>query len=121
MKFEVFKVNEYRLHSVSRVQVVKAPRKRVVHTNINGDMLIDQGVIKRTVTANIVLCSEADIQTIEAAVAAAIVPISFYEGKDLITIEASISRSERPKPFLLNGSRENGTYYNGITLVFEER
>lgn len=121
MRFEVFKIGEYQLHSVDRVEVSKAARKRVVQTNLNGDMLIDQSAVKRTVTAHLILASAADVAAVDVAVQAAIVTISFYEGAEQVTIEATISNSVRPKPFYYNGDRAQGVYYNGITLVFEER
>ena len=72
MKFELFKIGETALHSVSSIEISKAARNRTVTTNLNGDMLIDQSAIKRTISINIVLCSAADMAVIEAAVTSSI-------------------------------------------------
>ena len=121
VKFELFKIGENALHSVSRVEISKSARNRTVTTNLNGDMLIDQSALKRTISINIVLCSAADMAVIEAAVAAGLVEISFYEGAALVTISATCASVNKPKPFYLNGDRAQGVYYNGVTLTWEER
>lgn len=121
MKFETFKIGETALHSVSSIEISKAARNRTVTTNLNGDMLIDQSALKRTISVNIVLCSAADMAVIEAAVAAGLVEISFYEGATLVTISATCPSVNKPKPFYKNGDRAQGVYYNDITLTWEER
>ena len=121
MKFEMFKIGTAELHSVNRIEITKAARNRTVTTNLNGDMLIDQSAIKRNITAHIVLCSAADMAVIEAAVAAGLVEISFYEGAELVTITATCASINKPKPFYLNGDRAQGVYYNDVTLTWEER
>ena len=121
MKFETFKIEGNALHSVNSVEISKAARNRTVTTNLNGDMLIDQSGIKRTISVNIVLCSAADMAAIETALAAGLVEISFYEGADLVTITATCASVNKPKPFYKNGDRTQGVYYNNINLVWEER
>ena len=121
VKFELFKIGETALHSVSSIEISKAARNRTVTTNLNGDMLIDQSALKRTISINIVLCSAADMAVIEAAVAAGLVEISFYEGAELVTIMATCASINKPKPFYLNGDRAQGVYYNSVTLTWEER
>ena len=121
MKFELFKIGETALHSVSSIEISKVARNRTVTTNLNGDMLIDQSAIKRTISINIVLCSAADMAVIEAAVTAGLVEISFYEGAELVTIMATCASINKPKPFYLNGDRAQGVYYNSVTLTWEER
>ena len=121
MKFESFKIGETALHSVSRIEISKAARNRTVTTNLNGDMLIDQSALKRSISVNIVLCSAADMAVIEAAVAAGLVEISFYEGATPVTISATCASINKPKPFYKNGDRAQGVYYNKVTLKWEER
>ena len=121
VKFELFKIGETALHSVSSIEISKAARNRTVTTNLNGDMLIDQSALKRTITAHIVLCSAADMAIIEAAVAAGLVEISFYEGAELVTITATCASVNKPMPFYMNGDRAQGVYYNSVTLTWEER
>ena len=121
MRFEPFKIGETDIKSVTKIEIAKAPRNRTITTNLNGDMLIDQSAIKRNITAHIVLCSAADMAVIEAAVAAGLVEISFYEGAALVTISATCASVNKPKPFYLNGDRAQGVYYNDVTLTWEER
>ena len=121
MKFELFKIGDTPLHSVNSIEIAKAPRNRTVTTNLNGDMLIDQSAIKRTISMNIVLCSAADMAVIEAAVTAGLVEITFFEGTELVTITAACSSVDKPRPHYLWGDRANGVYYNNVSLTWEER
>lgn len=121
VRFESFSVGTIAIHSVDRIEISKAPRKRIVSTNLNGDMLIDQTALKRTVSIHIVLCSEAELAQIEAAVAAGLSDITFYEGSQAVTISATCASFAKPAPYYLNGDRAQGVYYNDISLTWEER
>ena len=121
MRFEFFKIGDTELKSVLSVVISKAPRNRKEYTNLNGDLMIDQMAIKSTVDVEIVIVSDAVMAIIENAVAAGFVDISYYEGGTLRTISATVSSSERPRPFYMNGKRENGVYYNAVRLTFKEK
>ena len=121
MKFEYFKIGDTELKSVVSVTISKAARNRKEYTNLNGDLLIDQMSIKSTVTAEIAIVSDAAMAVIEDAVAAGFVDISYYDGGTLRTISATVSSSERPRPFYLNGNRAEGVYYNSVRLTFKEK
>lgn len=121
MTFETFKIGETNLHSVSSIEITKAARNRSVSTNLNGDMLIDQSALKRTIRVQIVLCSADEMSAIEAAVGAGLVDISFYEGAESVTITASCASLDKPPPFYRNGDRSQGVYYNNVSLTWEER
>lgn len=120
MRFEYFKLGENELKSVTSVSISKQPRKRVESTNLNGDLLIDQMAVKSTVNVAISLISAATMALIEAAVAAGVAEISYYEGAALVTKSATCSVSSRPRPYYKNGDRAQGVYYSGITLEFRE-
>lgn len=120
MRFEYFKLGENELKSVTSVTVSKQPRKRVENTNLNGDLLIDQMAVKSTVNVVISLVPAATMALIEAAVAAGVSEISYYEGAALVTKSATCSVSFRPRPYYKNGDRTQGVYYSGITLEFRE-
>lgn len=121
MRFETFKIGEYALHSVNSVEISKSARNRNVTTNLAGDLLIDQSAIKRRISVKIVLCSAADMAVIEAAVNSGILQISFYEGAELVTINATCASVAKPRPFYKNGDRAQGVYYNNVALSWEER
>ena len=121
MKFESFMIGDKPLHSVNWIEISKAARNRTVTTNLNGDMLIDQSAVKRTVTVHIVICPAAEMAVIEAAVAAGLVDITFYEGATLVTMKATCASVDKPRPFYRNGDRSQGVYYNNITMTWEER
>ena len=121
MRFEYFKIGDTELKSVVSVTISKAARNRKEYTNLNGDLLIDRMSIKSTVTAEIAIVSDAVMSVIEDAVAAGFVDISYYDGGTLRTISATVSSSERPRPFYMNGKRENGVFYNAVRLTFREK
>lgn len=121
MKFENFTVNGTALHTVTRIEISKAARNRTVRTNLKGDLLIDQGEVKRTVTINLALCPQADMDIIEAAVAAGLAEISFNDGPSYVLISATCASISKPRPIYRNGDRSQGIYYNDVTIVWEER
>ena len=121
MKFELFKIGETALHSVSSIEISKAARNRTVTTNLNGDMLIDQTKIKRDITVTVAISSAAQMQVFENAIIAGFSDITFYDGGELVTISATLSQISKPRPFYKNGNRESGVYYNNIVLEWRER
>lgn len=121
MRFKTFKIGAYELHSVNKIEIVKAARNRKESTNLNGALLIDQSAQKRTIAINIVLCSAADMAVIEAAVAAGLVEITFDEGASLTTITATCADVTLPTPYYLNGDKTQGVYYNNVELTWKER
>lgn len=121
MKFESFIIGDRPLHAVDWIEVSKAPRNRSVTTNLNGDMLIDQSAVKRTITVHIVLCPSAEMAVIESAVAAGLVQITYFEGDERVVIDATCASLKKPRPFYRNGDRAQGAYYNNITMTWEER
>ena len=121
MRFEPFKIGETDIKSVTKIEITKAPRNRIITTNLNGDMLIDQTTVKRDITVTVALSSAAQMQVFENAIIAGFSDITFYDGGELVTISATLSQISKPRPFYKNGNRESGVYYNNIVLEWRER
>lgn len=121
MRFEYFKLGSDVIKTALSVTTSKAARNRTEYTNLNGNMLIDQGALKTVVNVRIALPDEVLMTKIDAAVAAGFVEISFYEGNTLRTMMATIQSSERTRAHYLNGNRAAGTYYDTLTIELKER
>lgn len=121
MRFDDFYINSNQIHSVVSTEISLAARNRVVNTNLNGDLLIDQSGLKRTITINIALCSQAEMNIIEAAVNSGSADIIFTEnGFSTAATKATCANIVKSRPIYKNGDKTKGVYYNDVTLVWEE-
>lgn len=116
-----FKIGDTVITTVVSLDISKAPRKRTVSTNLNGDMLIDQQSVKSTITITIALATSAIMAAIENAITSGFVNISYYDGADLVTKSATCSKISKPNPFYINGDKTQGVVFNNVTVEWEER
>ena len=114
------KINDTEIKTVNSFEISKSPRNKETYTNLYGDMLIDVGVVKSVISANIALCSQEIMNIINGAVAVGSCTAVYYDGADSVSKNMTISSLQAPNPFYLNGDKTQGIYYNNVSLEMEE-